>query len=308
MDTVNTILNDIGSIQESADTALVDVSTKIVNFAEKVAVMEQHGLNVMSEDPTMQTIIDNREQIVYQFYDESKEPRSKVTKKTILGVILGDLATLPPRIIIAGVLINSARAAAAATGLGPLIEPVYLAMAAAKGKKINAAIEIPSIVIGGVVANKIANKKREKNIQGEIINDIDDVLTELGKPSDEGRHINTKNLKKALKQLINSTKFAIKRDSVHGETARNIEKLTNASEKLVEGLDTIGSEGTKRAMMEFFKAADVVLKDLTGVTDAEAKDTIKKIKNEVVQEMFFTVDVDGDAITESAKSTNSSKE
>lgn len=301
MDTVNTILNDIGSIQESADTALVDVSTKIVNFAEKVAVMEQHGLNVMSEDPTMQSIIDNREQIVYQFYDESKEPRSKVTKKTILGTILGDLATLPPRIIIAAVLVKSAQAAAAATGLGPLVEPIYLAMAAAKGKKINAAIEIPSLIIGGVVANKFAKKKREKNIQGEIINDIDAVLAELGKPSDEGRHTNTKNLKKVLKELINSTKFAIKRDSVHGETARNIEKLTNASEKLVEGLDTIGSEGTKRAMMEFFKAADVVLKDLTGVTDAEAKDTVKKIKNEVVQEMFFTADVDGDAITESTK-------
>jgi hypothetical protein len=306
MDTVNTILNDIGSIQESADTALVDVSTKIVNFAEKVAVMEQHGLNVMSEDPTMQTIIDNREQIVYQFYDESKEPRSKVTKKTVLGVILGELATLPPRIIIAAVLLSGAKAAAASTGLlAPLVEPIYLAAAKSKASKITTAIEIPSLVIGGIVANKFAKKKREKNIQGEIINDIDAVLAELGKPSDEGRLANTKNLKKALKELIDSTKFAIKRDSVHGETARNIEKLTNASEKLVEGLDTIGSEGTKRAMMEFFKAADAVIKDLTGITDKEAKDTVKQIKNEVVQEMFFTAVVDGDAITESAKSSNS---
>jgi hypothetical protein len=68
---VNTILDDIRSVQESADIAHDDVHEKINDFAQKVGIMEQCGLNVMSQDPTVQAIIDNRERIIYEYQTET---------------------------------------------------------------------------------------------------------------------------------------------------------------------------------------------------------------------------------------------
>lgn len=80
MDNIYTVLDDIISIQEATDNARDEVYSKINDFAEKVAVMEQCGLNVMSEDPTMQQIIDNREQVITEYTNDGPK---KINRKLI---------------------------------------------------------------------------------------------------------------------------------------------------------------------------------------------------------------------------------
>lgn len=83
MNNVNQILDDIRTIQEAAYDAHDDVHSKINDFAEKVGVMEQCGLNVMSDDSTMQNIIDNREQVIFEYQNEGH----KKINRRLIGMV-----------------------------------------------------------------------------------------------------------------------------------------------------------------------------------------------------------------------------
>jgi hypothetical protein len=71
MSEVSQIMNGIHAIQESTDIAQEKVHEKINDFAEKVGVMEQLGLNVASHDPTIQYIIENREEVICKYKNDN---------------------------------------------------------------------------------------------------------------------------------------------------------------------------------------------------------------------------------------------
>ena len=81
MSEVSQIMNGIYAIQESTDIAQEKVHEKINDFAEKVGVMEQLGLNVASHDPTIQYIIENRDKVICEY----KNDGPKKINKEIIG-------------------------------------------------------------------------------------------------------------------------------------------------------------------------------------------------------------------------------
>ena len=74
------ILGSIMAIQEASDVAYENVHEKINDFAEKVSVMEQYGLNVMSENPTIQHIIENHDEVITEYKNDGPK---KINKKII---------------------------------------------------------------------------------------------------------------------------------------------------------------------------------------------------------------------------------
>ena len=77
------ILDSITAIQEASDVAYDNVHEKINAFAEKVSVMEQCGLNVMSENPTIQYIIENHDEVITEYKNDGPK---KINKKLISWV------------------------------------------------------------------------------------------------------------------------------------------------------------------------------------------------------------------------------
>ena len=259
MANINLILDDIASIQEATCIAHDDVHSKINDFAEKVAVMEQCGLNVMSEDPTMQCIIENREQVIYDYqngpmyFDESVKERWKNVGATVIGALCGDL--------VGSYVAKNTAASLWLAGLDTYacVIPAYIIWGVIWGSSVH-------------IAERIRFKKRMKGIHFELTRDIEDICTELGSPFDSTKK-ELKALKRKFRTLRESITFALrdKEEAVSYGLKDKLRALLAVTKRAISDLDLSHKERNKNIIKKFLTAANDVIVETAGITEAESK-------------------------------------
>lgn len=291
MDNVMNILSDIESIQEATCLAREDVHEKINQFAEKVGIMEQCGLNVMSDDETMQHIIDNRDQIMYDYenaiyIDESFKSAIKDVGATLIGVLVG-----------AGFKYASIKSPRGMLKLATLA--LFIGEDAAI---LTAALSVTGgAIIGGVIGHKIHKAVRNKKIGSEIIDDIKSVCNVLTTATDTPTEKDLTKLKSKTKQLIKTANYIIKNHKAQlPDKARSqMRPLITATEAL-DGITLTNTETNKELLKNFMSIANDVVMSISGVTPEEIKAMSNKIQD-IVDEVK---EANEKSIKEQAEPTN----
>ena len=284
MEDVKSILVNIGSIQEAVDTAHFNVYSNINDFAEKVGIMEQCGLNIMSEDQLTQHIIDNREQIQFDFryFDESKKETNKVWWKTLLGGLIG-----------------------AAAGMAVVVPLVTLAPITLADFFFCSALLSISTLGGEVIAEKIADAKRAKGIKGELMRDIEAVSRELAKNTGTIDDDDIKSLRNKSNILLETIIAAsnAKNEDVDYELKKKLGVMRPTVKALASDITIYDTDTNKKIFEDYAKASDAVIRLIAGITDEEAKKLAEKMKPEVaeIQEAFNDAIANGEFIVESKK-------
>lgn len=292
MDNAMNILSDIKSIQEATCLAREDVHEKINQFAEKVGIMEQCGLNVMSDDETMQHIIDNRDQIMYDYenaiyIDESFKSTIKDVGATLIGALVGAgfkyASIKSPR----GML----KLATIALLIGEDAAILTATLSVAGGA-----------VIGGVIGHKIHKAVRNKKIGSEIIDDIKSVCNVLTTATDTPTEKDLTKLKSKTKQLIKTANYIIKthKAQLPDKARSRMRPLITAAEAL-DGITLTDTKTNKELLKNFMSIANDVVMSISGVTPEEIKAMSNKIQD-IVNEVK---EANEKSIKEQAESTNS---
>lgn len=280
MDNVNTILDSIADIQEAAYLARESVCEKINDFADKVAVMEQCGLNIMSEDPTMQFIIDNREQVAYDcnnsvffdeaFFDESFRSKVKNSAGTLIGALCGVVAQ-------------------GASLLSPSPLSLFTVWALGEsgwsGESIILLLLTKGALIGGVIGHKIHKTLRKKNASSDILKHIKSVCNELGKTIDYPTETDLKKLKASLDDLIRVAEFALdnRKADVSDNTRSQLHPLIAASKELKDRVTLTDTKTNAELLKKFMTTANDVVISITSITPAEVEALNAKIKEKVAE-------------------------
>lgn len=285
------ILSDIESIQEATCLAREDVHEKINQFAEKVGIMEQCGLNVMSQDETMQHIIDNRDQIMYDYenaiyIDESFKSTIKDVGATLIGVLVG-----------AGFQYSSIK-----TPTGMLKLATLALFVGEEAAILTAALSVTSgAVIGGVIGHKIHKAVRNKKIGSEIIDDIKSVCNELTNTTNSPTEKDLTKLKSKTKQLIKTANYIIKthKAQLPDKARSQMRPLITATEAL-DGITLTDTKTNKELLKNFMSIANDVVMSISGVTPEEIKAMNNKIQD-IVDEVK---EANEKSVKEQAEPTN----
>lgn len=180
--------------------------------------------------------------IMNQMIMESVEEHNKVTAKTVMSGLIGGVGGTAAAFIVG---------AGTTTMLSILI-----------------AIGITSPTLS-IIGNKLAKKRRGKNIKAEILRDIDAIVRILAKDVSELDGYLIKELRKRAKVLVESTSFAMKSKDTFKDVEREyLMDLHHAATRMskIQMGDTGANENIIKS---FFKAADEVTKMITKITDEE---------------------------------------
>ena len=179
--------------------------------------------------------------VSHDVFMESVESRNNRIRNMVVGLLIG------------GAGVTTLLSVGAAAGL-----PVTLFQAATAG----------NVTVGttAIVLSKIERKSRGKSIKSEIVRDTKSVITALSKEADEIDDYIIRDLKKRARILTETLSFATRRRDLFNDADREkLVDLHHASVNINKKLSAEDQEKNSSIIINFLKAADVVLRMITKI-------------------------------------------
>lgn len=287
----NKILECLDSIDVAATDARMCILESCINLDKKYTLMEQNGVTLGSNDPIVQSFIDNRYDMIPQYIDETAKGRRKTVVAMATGCIIG--------MTVGSFLIAYPILSFYSTSLIPFT--------------IAFAGDYVLALIGGALGIKVADSLRRKNIRNEIIKDMSEVTSNMLAivPKVDGTFDIDKKTRKSLYSLTESIDSALR-------TAPKLDPPMSAKEKELY-LDvktssyemiTKKDQTTAKKFMDAMNKACKECMTISGIdtkkVESEFKDAVKKTiaeekSNGPVSEYNLSIDIDAVYFDESSK-------